>query len=255
MYDNRERKNIFTWKHVLTASSEYFETCTYCLSEEADVGFSKNWNPEKAPQTMLDDGPTTSPDLSSSASIIVEQKCQEIIFIDDLDFITMHNLVYYLYTTTRHLSMHDSDQNPSPYDISVLKGYPDEVDPFQLYIASNMHLEEFLEAQCFQYLVRTCTPENICDRPLNIAYRPYNRLIKEYLRFIVDNYYEVKFTKGWSRVYNDMASSSQDEIEFFSSLLLGISMSDAFTEEDSEDDEEGDSSANDDGGLMATMMA
>lgn len=165
----------------------------------------------------------------------------------------MHNFVYYLYTG--HVNMHNLDQNPS-HNISIPKGFPHEVDPFQLYIASNMYLEEFLEEQCFQYLLRTCTPENICDRLFTIACRPYEKLTKAYRDFIVHNYYEVKFRKGWSTVYKNMTSCSTEEIEFFSDLLFNISISDALTEEDSEDDEDDESvdeAENDD--LMTALAA
>jgi hypothetical protein len=148
-----------------------------------------------------------------------------IIDIHDFKFTTVHNFIYYLYTG--HVNMHAGVCQ----SISIPQGYPDPVDPFQLFVLSNMYLVGSLEEQCREVLLETCTPENICGRLFNIACLPYETLTEGFLEYLVDYYDEVKLTDGWSRIHNEMTSFSSAEIEFFAGLLLRISMWDDQTED------------------------
>ena len=218
--------------------------------KSSDVGFSKichspdDGPPRPNPENNLVTGEIASSSGTTPDRDWVTAQGRTIIYIDNFDFTTIHNIIYYLYTG--RVNLHHSPETHKANAISIPDGYPDPVDPFQLYIASNRYLAKYLQKQCYEFLVKTCTPENICGRLFNIACLPHEDLTKEFLDYLIDNYQEVKFTEGWTKLHKKMASFTLVEIDFFSGLLLRISMLDQFTQEEESEDENDESEQDDD---------
>ena len=147
-------------------------------------------------ETDLDPGENNHwPTPSDTSGPITDDQGRQIIYIDDVDFITMHNLLYFLYTGCVNLhnnpdSVQDDLRNPD--------GYPDAVDAFSMYRAANMYMLAELEDRCYRYLVSTCSPENICERLLgNSAWKNYDKIRNSFLEYLIQNYNTVKVSKEW----------------------------------------------------------
>ena len=143
-------------------------------------------------------------------------KQRTVISVDDFDYTTMHNILYYLYTgrVNLHLYMNE-DQAPN--------GYPDAADPFLLYRAANMYLFEGLEDRCVQYLQSTCTLENIIERLFeNPECAHHDRIRKMYLEYLNNNFEGIKKTKEWEEMLLNMKDCSEELVAYKSRLLLEI---------------------------------
>lgn len=143
-------------------------------------------------------------------------KQRTVISVDDVDYTTMYNIVYYLYTgrVNLHLYMNDED---------APNGYPDTANPFLLYRAANMYMLEGLEDRCVQYLQSTCTPENIIERLFDDAEcAHHDRIRKLYLEYLNNNFEGIKKTKGWEQMLLNMKDCSEELVAYKSRLLLEI---------------------------------
>ena len=156
---------------------------------------------------------------------------RDIFYIDETDFATIHNLLCYCYTGCVNMYDEPNDlpqETGDMQEISMSAGYPEPVpSAFKLYATANMYLAGALEDRCRQFLIKTSTPDNICERLFNIACNPYKDLTKDYVNYLVENYDKVKDTDGWKDVPDNMAGCSVDEVRFFSQILQ---ISTAFTQ-------------------------
>jgi BTB/POZ domain len=142
-----------------------------------------------------------------------------IIYVDNTDFTTMHNILYFLYTGSVNL------HNPETWEgmFSYPNGYPGEADAFALFRAANMYLLDDLESRCFHYLVATCTVENICTRLFSPDCRPYEALTNAYRKYLIKNYNAVRSSKEWEKAYLGMDDGTPEELQFRKALFLEIS--------------------------------
>jgi hypothetical protein len=138
-----------------------------------------------------------------------------IISVDDVDYTTMHNVLYYLYTGC--VNLHFSAHKNHPV------GYPNAVDPFLLYRAANMYMLEELENRCCYYLRSTCTPENLIERLFdNPECVHHDRIRNIYLEYLNKNFESIKATKQWEEMWLNMKDCSEELVEHRSRLLLEI---------------------------------
>jgi hypothetical protein len=113
-----------------------------------------------------------------------------ILEIDNFDFTTMHNILYYLYTGK--VNMHHSAnadgsfQHPS-YTFTPPEGYPFAADPFELYLTANMFLLEELEQRTGRFLRLKCSSENIISRLGDARLAPFDELKEYYLTFLAQS--------------------------------------------------------------------
>ena len=180
-----------------------------------NLGFSTTWSgkPQSAQET--DDDTTDAKILS------VDSQGRTIIHIDDIDFVTMHNLLYFLYTG--HANLHYEKSNVKGDLGKNPEGYPPPADPFSLYRAANMYLVEELEARCYRFLTSTCTATNICERLLGNAQCEYYEKLKNfYFEFVIQNYDVVKMTDEWTDTYLKWKDCSPDLQEYKARILLQI---------------------------------
>jgi len=148
---------------------------------------------------------------------------RSIIYIDDVDFGTFHNILYFLYTGNINLQDQREEVDCPPEEA---EGYPqDEVSPMALFQAADMYLIEPLRQQCFRYLVKTCTINNISSRLFDISVQSFEDLRKEYLAYMVKNFDKVKTTKEWREAILKMNDGSAEELKYQLGLLLEITTS------------------------------
>jgi BTB/POZ domain len=159
--------------------------------------------------------------LDSQPSPTTDDQGRVMVYIDDIDFVTMHNLLYFLYTGYVNLH-HDPDSVQS--DLRNPDGYPDVVDAFSMYRAANMYLLEELEDRCYRYLVLTCSPENICERLFgNPACIHYDKIRNSLLEYVAKNYDTIKMSKEWEDMLLDLKNCSQELVAYRSKILLDVS--------------------------------
>jgi hypothetical protein len=81
---------------------------------------------------------------------------------DDIDIVTLHNIVYYLYTGCVNIKF------PLPYedDFRYVRpvGFPPPADPYLLYKNARKFLIDGLTHHTFEVLWETLRPENVIDR-------------------------------------------------------------------------------------------
>lgn len=139
---------------------------------------------------------------------------------DDLDFVTLHNILYYIYTGTVNLHLRHQQED----DISFPEGYPDEPDPYALYRNANKFLLTSLKERCYTHLKHGVTPENVAERLFHKECQHHEELRTLYLEYLVANYDKVKVTEGWKRaVCNDDEEVTLSVIKYRNRLFYDIS--------------------------------
>jgi len=148
-----------------------------------------------------------------------------IIYVDDVDFDTMHNLLSYLCTGC--VNMHYDSQSsvpPGVDDDDADLAYPERADAFLLYRAANMYMVEELENRCYHYLRSTCTQENIIERMFDTPEcAHHDRIRNMYLEYVNENFETIKTTKEWEEMLVGMKDCSEDLVAHKSKLLPEIS--------------------------------
>jgi hypothetical protein len=148
-------------------------------------------------------------------------KGRALIYVDNIDPTTMHNILYFLYTG--HVNLHEVPASTTDIHGHPV-GYPSRVEDISaLYHAANMYLLEPLEERCYRYLEETCNLNNICERLFYSAGRFHERLKSTYLEYVVEHYDEVKVTQEWGDSILKIQDSSAEEADYQLATLLEIS--------------------------------
>lgn len=145
----------------------------------------------------------------SKDTIIPEPSARDgviILPIKDFDFVTMHNILYFLYTGCVNLHFGNVKEQDLP-------GYPDKADPFSLFCAADFYDIKTLQERCFRFLMDTRTPDNICSRLFNQACKvyQYTELREKYITFLLEHYDEVKAKEDWEMVFSTYGAVMADE--------------------------------------------
>lgn len=160
--------------------------------------------------------PSTSPtELHDDRQVIYLEELE-----DDIDFVTLHNILYYIYIGCVNL--------PNPWadgseDRSLPEGFPDEPDPYRLYRNADKFLLPSLKSRCYVNLTLNVTPENVSERLFHKDCQHYAELKNVYLEYLLDNYDKVKNTDGWERVICIEEDVSPAVWQYRTRLLLEIS--------------------------------
>lgn len=211
--ENNSVHKLYAYKSVLSTASEYFKSR---IDRTDDSTNSKGLDPE-----WRATGPTTT----SMESTISDNR-QVIDMTDpenDIDFTTLHNIFYFLYTGTvnLHVALHNEAE-----EYNFPEGYPQPPDPFCLYRNSDKFLLGNLKERCHAHLKHGVTRENIAERLFHKDTRHYEELRALYLNYLIVNYDDVKTTEGWKRaVLNEDENFDPDVIRYRSRLLYEISQS------------------------------
>jgi hypothetical protein len=159
---------------------------------------------------------------SSSASDEVSDG-RQIIYLDDpaddIDFVTLHNILYFIYIGCVNLPLPREDQIEEP----LPEGYPDEADPFLLFRNADKFLLPALKERCLFNLEHGVTAENVAERLFHPDCEYHEDLKEFYFNYLVANYDAVKDTQGWERavcsINDDVPASTA---RYRTRLLLDI---------------------------------
>jgi len=227
-----EGRCLYAHKHILSESSEYFKArfskewsngATIHRSSTGKPISSATMSPEIAKSIVLNPAETTTmeideqggaTDLNNTPSL--DDVGRDILHVDGFHFVTLHNLLYFLYTG--YVNMHF---NGPGFDFP--DGYPElEVSPFELYRLADMYMVQALVDRCFRFLVHTNSAENISRRLFNIQCEPYQDLRKVYMDFLIANHSKVITTDAWKETLLQTENLGPAERRYWGELLLDI---------------------------------
>jgi hypothetical protein len=118
---------------------------------------------------------------------------------DEFDFVTMYNILSYLYLGIVNLPLpHNCKHKHKPVGFPP-PGYPPAANPFILYKTSKKLLLDGLSRRCLEHLKFTLTPDNVSKRLFagNDGLHFHEELVDEYIKYVLENYAEVKNTESW----------------------------------------------------------
>lgn len=138
---------------------------------------------------------------------------------DDIDFVTLHNILYYIYSGS--INMHIKREGDQDYEFP--EGYPEESDPFRIFRNADKFLLTSLKELSYRHVIYGLTHENVAERLFHSACQHHENLRDGCLEYLLANYDKVKETEGWKRVanYNDDVPISV--IKYRMGLLFEIS--------------------------------
>lgn len=110
---------------------------------------------------------------------------------DDIDYVTLHNILYYLYTGYVNLVPRFIR------NISHPEGFPEEANASSLYRNADRFMLWALRERCYKYLKATTDASNVAERLFHKDCEYYLRLRELFLKYLVANFEEVKETEGW----------------------------------------------------------
>jgi hypothetical protein len=143
---------------------------------------------------------------------------------DDIDFVTLHNLIYWMYTNSVNLRARGVCPFPAN-DTALVAGHPAEADAFNLYCTAEKLLLEPLQDYCFDYLKRTTYHFNITGRLFryDAELQHHDSLREWYLEKLIAEYDQVKNTDAWRCVMCNELDVSAETRQYHETLLFEIS--------------------------------
>jgi hypothetical protein len=137
---------------------------------------------------------------------------------DDIDFVTLHNILYFIYIGCVNLPLPERDDDDKP-------GYPAQPDPFLLFRSADKFLLPTLKELCLFNLQHDVTSANVAERLFHPDCEYHDELRDLYLKFLVANYDEVKKTEGWERALCNLDDVSPSTVKYRARVLFDISQS------------------------------
>jgi hypothetical protein len=165
---------------------------------------------------------STTPSSSRSRSAEISDG-RQVIYMDDreddIDFVTLHNILYFIYIGCVNLPLPREDQINEPFP----EGYPEEPDPFCLFRNADKFLLPSLKERCLFNLEHGVTPENVAERLFHPDCQYHGDLKGFYLDYLIANYDVVKDTDGWERAVCGNDDDSASTLRYRARLILEIS--------------------------------
>jgi hypothetical protein len=153
-------------------------------------GLKPEWTSRRG---KVDDTNVTNPDsISPETRLSLYFNDPE----DYIDFVTLHNIIYYIYTKSVNLRIDGIHMYPAT-DKDLIAGHPPSPDPFDLYHNAKKFLLDPLAEYCFEYLRMSTTGSNVHERlfRLDTQLQHHDTLRNMYLEQLVSNYDSIKSTK------------------------------------------------------------
>jgi hypothetical protein len=138
---------------------------------------------------------------------------------DDIDFVTLHNILYFIYIGCVNLPFPAVERDDEP----LPDGFPDEPDPFRLYRNADKFLLSSLKERCLLYLEHSVTTKNVAERLFHPDCEYHSELKEIYFNYLIANYDEVRETEGWERVVCIDEDVSPSTVKYRTRLLFDIS--------------------------------
>lgn len=143
---------------------------------------------------------------------------------DDIDFTTLHNIIYYIYTNSVNLRRCGRCTFPAQ-DTTFLPGYPSSPsDPFHLYRNATKFLLTTLSDYCFQYLQASTSYLNVVDRLFraDTELRHHDALREMYLEKLIKDYDMIKKSGRWREVMCNEWDVESDVREYHELICFEI---------------------------------
>jgi len=137
---------------------------------------------------------------------------------DDIDFVTLHNILYFIYIGCVNLPLPKWDEEDEP----LPEGYPDEADPFLLFRNANKFLLPSLKELCLYNLKHDVTATNVAERLFHPDCQYHEELRELYFNYLVANYHEVRGSAGFKRAVCDLDDASPSTIRYRTRTLFDI---------------------------------
>ncbi len=135
---------------------------------------------------------------------------------DDIDFVTLHNILYYIYTGVVNLHTTAPDPQELPH------GYPEEPDPYELYRNADKFLLPDLKETCLGFIDAALTPTRVVEWLFNINSKGYEILIAGFIRYLVANFKEIRETEAWITAISNIAEAPLSVRSYQLSLIQEI---------------------------------
>jgi hypothetical protein len=137
---------------------------------------------------------------------------------DDIDFVTLHNVLYFIYIGCVNLPF---SKNAPKEDHP--EGYPGVPEATCLFRNAHKYQLPLLKDRCLFYLDQGITPELAVERLFHPECENYDALKNLYFDYIVLNYDKVKETREWERVFCNEDDISLAAAKFRARILFDIS--------------------------------
>jgi len=213
-----EDRKLYAWKHILEAGSEYF-ACR----------FKPEWTSNKIKsESDFNRPPSSSQVTSAPAQTNATTDPRLVLYFntphDDIDFITLHNIIYYIYTQSVNLRARGRRLLPS-HDTTLIPGHPHPADAFDLYRNSKKFLLDPLAEYCFEFLKRSTTYLNVMERLFrpDAELRHHDSLREMYLDKLIGDYDSIKESDHWREIMCNELEFSSEARGYHEILLFEIS--------------------------------
>lgn len=138
---------------------------------------------------------------------------------DDIDFVALHNILYFIYIGCVNLPLVIQD-----FGIDFIpEGFPEEADPFYLLQNADKFLLPELKELCQNNLIYGITSENVAERLFHPACETHEEVRKVCFDYLVKHFEEVKETEGWERAVCGDEDVSPSTAQYRARLWFNIS--------------------------------
>jgi len=166
-------------------------------------------NPEDLTPLASPGEPPIQSSLSDTRQVINLADPQE-----NLDFVTLHNIVYFMYTGL--VNLHEPYEGQG--NVSLPAGYPAEADAYRLYCSADKFPMRSLTKRAYAHLKHGLTPETVSERLFQNDVEHHDELKTLFVDYILQNWDEVKVTEGWKRAHSDDGGYYEDDPTYLKSL-------------------------------------
>lgn len=136
---------------------------------------------------------------------------------DDIDFVTLHNILYYIYTGCVNLILGKSRR----YE-TLPEGFPPKPDPFMLHRNAEKFLLTKLKDHCFRYLKGTTTGSNVAERLFHPDCEHHDNLREFFFEYFMSHYKEATKSEAWGDLILQKQKLSSSVKRYRRSMLLEI---------------------------------
>ena len=166
-------------------------------------------------QTPLSTPPKMEQDHVTESPLVTVQSQRPTISVRHMSQITLHNLLYYMYTGKVNLHISGS---PTP----TYSNCPKVTDEFELYRVATKYGLNQLAARCLHYLRSTLTPMNVCKRLFNLWCLDYPALKDSYIDYLIQSFNVVQRRDEWNRFVSQVKDEENPENDLHQQLLEEI---------------------------------
>jgi len=232
--DSQIQKRLYAYKSILIRNSEYFASSISSSRLYLHVRFETRVDWETGEQengnfgiygrwvVQLDTLLTELLDIPRTSSSLDTSDSRQIIYFteqeDDIDFVTLHNILYFIYIGCVNLPFPDEEADSR----HLPDGYPKEAEPFRLFRAADRFLLPTLKERCFSHLSHGVTTENVVERLFHPGCEHHDELRQHYLNYLIANFDVVKQSEQWDSVICPSEEVSSSVSRYRDRLLLEI---------------------------------